>query len=74
MIAPDTAPHMLPVFEIPAPKPQEIFFAASVSRPSSAENVENTADEQVKPLRKLARASSDFVILGSIVCRIFIIV
>jgi hypothetical protein len=46
----------LPVFEIPAPKPQEIFFAVSGSRPSSSEKEENTADEQVNPFLKQVRA------------------
>jgi hypothetical protein len=61
MIAPDTAPQILSVFEIPAPKPQAIFFAVPVSSPSSSENAENTAEEQVNPFLKPARASSDFV-------------
>src|SRR5665647_686284 len=63
MTAPDTAPQILPVFEIPAPKPQAIFFAVSLSSPSSSENVEKTAEEQVNPFLKLARASSDFVMV-----------
>jgi hypothetical protein len=52
MIAPDTAPQILPVFAIPPPNPQAIFLAVSGSRPSSSENAEKTADEQVNLLRK----------------------
>jgi hypothetical protein len=54
---------MLPVFEMPAPNPQEIFFAVSGSRPSSSEKEENTAEEQVNPFLKSSRASSDFVMM-----------
>jgi hypothetical protein len=50
MIAPDTAPQILPVFDIPAPKPHAIFLAVSGSRPRSSENAEKTAAEQVNLL------------------------
>jgi hypothetical protein len=61
MIAPDTAPQIFPVREIPAPNPHPIFFAVLSSSPSSSENAEKTADEQVIPWLKLANATSDFV-------------
>src|SRR5208337_4720158 len=62
MTAPDTAPQILPVFDIPAPNPQPIFLAVSGSRPSSPENAEKTAAEQVNLFMKLLYVSSDFVI------------
>lgn len=62
MIAPVTAPQILPVLEIPAPKPHATFFAVSGSRSRSLENAEKTAAEQVNLLMKHWNASSDFVI------------
>jgi hypothetical protein len=61
MIAPDTAPQIFPVRDIPAPKPHPIFFAVSGSRPNSSENVEKTEDEHVNLLIKHRNASSDLV-------------
>jgi hypothetical protein len=65
MTTPATAPQVFPVLAIPAPKPHEILYAVSLSRPGSPAKLDTTAGEQENPHLNRAAASSAFDIQGS---------
>ena len=59
MSAPETAPQISPVREIPAPKGDAMLLAVSASRPRSGAYAEKTAMEQLAPRLKAATASPE---------------
>ncbi len=68
MTAPATAPQVLHVLPIPAPKPHEIFYAVSLPSPMSPEKLDTTAGERENPSLNRAAASSGFVMPEVLLC------